>query len=479
MSKLSAYLVVVFVSIIARLALAQEGTKTVCRIEDGKLVIQINLKWTEEQRRDIIGQFDIDSVVMQNVFKGLSDFTVSGETWRVKRLSASIVELIKSIEDKPKTGIDINDFIHLQFDKSNKPPVAEEAIYGVNRFEEPNIFSYANGVAIFFLPNNRNARRVFISGTFNDWSTMQTPMQPTDSGWVAALRLPPGKYSYKYIVDGKWIHDPANRNKQRNEHGTSNSIVFCYNYQFKLKGRLDARRVRLAGSFNNWNPNELDMIKTRDGWSLPIFLAEGTHAYKFIVDNEWITDPACVDNRPDGRGNVNSYLGIGEKHIFTLKGYAFAGKVYLAGTFNGWNPNEIAMKRIGDGWQIPYILGAGNYEYKYIADGKWLVDPDNPFTTGSGDYTNSFLAHQANYTFVLEKYPEARSVIVTGSFNGWKQDGYHMVKKDGRWVFPICLKPGKYTYKFIVDGQWMLDPGNRLWEENEWGTGNSVLWVER
>jgi hypothetical protein len=29
----------------------------------------------------------------------------------------------------------------------------------------------------------------------------------------------------------------------------------------------------------------------------------------------------------------------------------------------------------------------------------------------------------------------------------------------------------------IVDKEWKLDPGNELWEENEYGTGNSVLWI--
>jgi 1,4-alpha-glucan branching enzyme len=70
-------------------------------------------------------------------------------------------------------------------------------------------------------------------------------------------------------------------------------------------------------------------------------------------------------------------------------------------------------------------------------------------------------------------------VIVTGSFNGWNRSSYRMVRRNERWELPIRLAPGKNTYKFIVDGKWILDPGNELWEENEEGTGNSVLWLER
>jgi hypothetical protein len=52
-----------------------------------------------------------------------------------------------------------------------------------------------------------------------------------------------------------------------------------------------------------------------------------------------------------------------------------------------------------------------------------------------------------------------------------------MVIKDGKWTLPVYLAPGKYTYKFIVDNHWITDPGNPLWEDNEYGTNNSVLWI--
>jgi hypothetical protein len=37
--------------------------------------------------------------------------------------------------------------------------------------------------------------------------------------------------------------------------------------------------------------------------------------------------------------------------------------------------------------------------------------------------------------------------------------------------------PGNSEYKFIVDGKWILDPDNKLYEENQYGTGNSVLCI--
>ena len=53
-----------------------------------------------------------------------------------------------------------------------------------------------------------------------------------------------------------------------------------------------------------------------------------------------------------------------------------------------------------------------------------------------------------------------------------------MTRINDKWVCPVFLFPGKHTYKFIVDGRWMIDPANGNWEENREGTGNSVLWID-
>jgi hypothetical protein len=37
------------------------------------------------------------------------------------------------------------------------------------------------------------------------------------------------------------------------------------------------------------------------------------------------------------------------------------------------------------------------------------------------------------------------------------------------------LKPGKYEYKYVVDGQWQKDPFNNLFTKNTYGTENSII----
>jgi hypothetical protein len=136
------------------------------------------------------------------------------------------------------------------------------------------------------------------------------------------------------------------------------------------------------------------------------------------------------------------------------------------------------MQKTEGGWELPYVLAAGNYEYNFIVDRQWITDPDNPFRVINGGIVNSLRVVKPNYNFVLNDYPDAKKVIVTGNFSGWSTDNYNMVKLAGKWVFPIYLKPGKYTYKFIQDGNWLEDPANDEWETNQYGTVNSVLWIE-
>jgi hypothetical protein len=53
------------------------------------------------------------------------------------------------------------------------------------------------------------AKAVWIVGDFNNWGMFGTPMARVSDGWVVRLDLPPGRYVYKYIVDGDWTADPA------------------------------------------------------------------------------------------------------------------------------------------------------------------------------------------------------------------------------------------------------------------------------
>lgn len=53
-----------------------------------------------------------------------------------------------------------------------------------------------------------------------------------------------------------------------------------------------------------------------------------------------------------------------------------AGVVYLAGTFNGWDPTATPLTRRADGtWAVTLDLPPGRYEYKFVVDGQWCCEP--------------------------------------------------------------------------------------------------------
>jgi 1,4-alpha-glucan branching enzyme len=72
--------------------------------------------------------------------------------------------------------------------------------------------------------------------------------------------------------------------------------------------------------------------------------------------------------------------------------------------------------------------------------------------------------------------PDAKDVRLAGDFNSWDASKATLKKsKDGVWKREFTLKPGRYEYKYLVDGQWQKDSLNNLFVTNTFGTENSVI----
>ena len=69
------------------------------------------------------------------------------------------------------------------------------------------------------------AKSVMLAGTFNGWDPKRTPMRNRANGWCATLWLPPGRYEYRFVVDGEWMSDPHERDSAPNEFGGTNSVL--------------------------------------------------------------------------------------------------------------------------------------------------------------------------------------------------------------------------------------------------------------
>jgi 1,4-alpha-glucan branching enzyme len=76
--------------------------------------------------------------------------------------------------------------------------------------------------------------------------------------------------------------------------------------------------------------------------------------------------------------------------------------------------------------------------------------------------------------------PDVKEVYLAGDFNNWQPDAkdYRLRKFKGDvWKKKVQLKPGRYEYQFVVDGQWWCDPENKNRANNPYCTENSVLEV--
>lgn len=72
--------------------------------------------------------------------------------------------------------------------------------------------------------------------------------------------------------------------------------------------------------------------------------------------------------------------------------------------------------------------------------------------------------------------PEAGEVFVVGDFNDWKNGKDKLRKfKTGLHKKNVKLQPGRYEYRFVVDGNWWTDPANEQRCRNAYGEDNSVL----
>jgi 1,4-alpha-glucan branching enzyme len=68
--------------------------------------------------------------------------------------------------------------------------------------------------------------------------------------------------------------------------------------------------------------------------------------------------------------------------------------------------------------------------------------------------------------------------MIAGDFNGWNPVSPLQMVRDGDWRVKLPLAPGRYRYRFIVDGKWVTDPHNTYVEANQFGELNNVVEVE-
>ena len=315
--------------------------------------------------------------------------------------------------------------------------------------------------------------------------------------WQVDFPAPAGDYEYRFVTDGEWISDIGNPQFNRWADGSVWS-------QFSVPGENDSysnyrrdapaqrpanifhvavtyadprcRSVAIAGEFNQWNHEP--MRRSDDGqWRVSFDLAEGSYAYKLIIDGTWMLDPAN-SLRKSVNGTENSVLvvssnttvapeksgkpeppaDVGEKVAVTFKFYApLATEVAVVGSFNNWNGEQNKMVRRDDMWECTLSLPEGTCEYKFKVDGNWFWDPDQPPASPGGDSVLTVkrpLPEPAGQKALIqpEQWKDSTQILLEPA------TGLHNFQQELMRAYVYVIGSDQYKLK-IADGS-LLNPDN-------------------
>lgn len=71
------------------------------------------------------------------------------------------------------------------------------------------------------------AKQLCLAGEFNNWDTRSLPMKKDKGGvWKTKIKLPPGRYEYKFYADNVWVEPLPGVEQTSNPLGTKNCIVW-------------------------------------------------------------------------------------------------------------------------------------------------------------------------------------------------------------------------------------------------------------
>lgn len=187
----------------------------------------------------------------------------------------------------------------------------------------------------------------------------------------------------------------------------------------------EGNSVHLAGEFNSWSTSADPLTKQPDGsWKITKKLEPGRYAYKFVIDGgTWKEDPNAAESVDDGYGGKNSLIVVGGTGTAAAPAPAAAKPAAATGTAE-------APEITADGVRFTFAGGAG-------------------------------------------------SVHLAGDFNSWSTTADPMTRQDdGTWTIVRKLEPGRYAYKYVVDGTtWKHDEANPETADDGYGGKNSVVVV--
>jgi 1,4-alpha-glucan branching enzyme len=242
---------------------------------------------------------------------------------RLKSIIVIIPVTLMALSPVEKEPTQTEYYYNLRFLKEADEPRYVSMIRVDNVARQKTIME--RGILITY--KSRNARGVEVAGDFSQWKAVA--MSRGRFGvWYYFLNNfnSWSRVRYKFIVDGIWIMDPKNNNREDDLNGSYVSVLIPIKslenrstpfrfigkntVAFKLH-KPTAKLVALVGDFNGWNP-ENDLLAKDDGgyWRITKRLSRGVYRYKYVVDGEWITDKFNQNSASDNMGGVCSVIEV-------------------------------------------------------------------------------------------------------------------------------------------------------------------------
>ena len=179
---------------------------------------------------------------------------------------------------------------------------------------------------------------VSLAGEFNGWNTSADPLKKqADGSWTLTRKLEPGRYMYKFVVDGtNWKEDPRRRSRPttataartpssswapaplarrsgreaRRRRGRHDGGRRGRDLRLEGRGRLGQPRRRVQRLEHLRRPDQEAGRRLLDRSTRK--LAPGRYMYKFVVDGtNWKQDPTAKESADDGFGGKNSVVVVG------------------------------------------------------------------------------------------------------------------------------------------------------------------------
>jgi hypothetical protein len=148
----------------------------------------------------------------------------------VRPAERAIAEIIETARGLPDTAAPDPDTLPM-VDQSNAAIATMPALAAPPAIDRTGV-QHLYGVrkttrGMLFVQPGDCGKHVCLAGDFNDWSAHATPMRRNDELKVleAIVPLPPGRYQYRLVIDGRWTPDAHNELRLINSYGELNSVV--------------------------------------------------------------------------------------------------------------------------------------------------------------------------------------------------------------------------------------------------------------